>query len=123
MINYNKLLFPVTAINGQVYGIDSCLEPAHFITDILSNDSELFLISQDGKHDSLPDTFRSNSSEGKSPRKLFTLISRHFEKIIGEFTTNVGKCYANGEEGILRLSAKEINVMQITVSLFTACRY
>uniref|UniRef100_A0A158QEG8 Diacylglycerol kinase n=1 Tax=Hymenolepis diminuta TaxID=6216 RepID=A0A158QEG8_HYMDI len=60
----NKWIFlDMTAINGQVYGIDSCLEPAHFITDILSNDSELFLISQDGKHDSLPDTFRSNSSE------------------------------------------------------------
>ncbi|KAM3182069.1 hypothetical protein ACTXT7_013144 [Hymenolepis weldensis] len=65
----NKWIFlDMTAINGQVYGIDSCLEPAHFITDILSNDSELFLISQDGKHDILPDTFRSNSSEDISRR-------------------------------------------------------
>ncbi|VDO06759.1 unnamed protein product [Rodentolepis nana] len=60
----NKWIFlDMTAINGQVYGIDSCLESAHFITDILSNDSELFLISQDGKYDNLPDTLRSNSSE------------------------------------------------------------
>ncbi|CDI97127.1 Diacylglycerol kinase zeta [Echinococcus multilocularis] len=48
----NKWIFlDLTAINGQVYGIDPHMESAHFITDILSNDNELFLISQDGMHE------------------------------------------------------------------------
>ncbi|KAL5961706.1 Diacylglycerol kinase zeta, partial [Taenia solium] len=45
------IFLDMTAINGQVYGIDSHMESAHFITDILSNDNELFLISQDGMHE------------------------------------------------------------------------
>ncbi|KAL5106518.1 hypothetical protein TcWFU_000434 [Taenia crassiceps] len=45
------IFLDMTAINGQVYGIDSHMESAHFITDILSNDNELFLISQDGMYE------------------------------------------------------------------------
>lgn len=41
--------FIVTSISGRVYGIEPTLESAHFITDILSNSNELFLVNQDGQ--------------------------------------------------------------------------
>lgn len=63
----------MTAINGQVYGIDPSLESAHFITDILSHDSKLFLISQDGNQDNSPSTLRCHNSEGKPSSKLVIL--------------------------------------------------
>lgn len=65
-------LLTVTAINGQVYGIDPHMESAHFITDILSNDNELFLISQDGMYEKRCNAERSIPSEGK----LFFSIER-----------------------------------------------
>ncbi|KAM7534175.1 hypothetical protein Aperf_G00000115877 [Anoplocephala perfoliata] len=61
----NKWIFlDMTAINGQVYGIDPSLESAHFITDILSYDNKLFLISQDGNlQENLLNTLQSPNSE------------------------------------------------------------
>uniref|UniRef100_A0A0R3X303 Diacylglycerol kinase n=1 Tax=Hydatigena taeniaeformis TaxID=6205 RepID=A0A0R3X303_HYDTA len=60
------IFLDMTAINGQVYGIDPHMESAHFITDILSNDNELFLISQDGKYEKRLNVARFIQSEETS---------------------------------------------------------
>ncbi len=55
----------MTAINGRVFGIDPKLESAHLITDILSNNNELFLISQDNQKPQDAPHPPSVQSEGK----------------------------------------------------------